>query len=619
MNILSVISILLFIIYLQAGIYVLSKSVTSKLNRSFFFLSISFAIWSLGYVSVYSAPDADTALYWDKFASLGYCLFPALMVIFNIYLTEMDKEKYYYKGIFTVMMLWGLFLLVANLSGLWESDVVIRGSLSWHFQSNPGNFYYILYYIYLALALIITSAVLINWRQGMREEFELVQFRFYFYTLLLFFVLGTVIDLVLPALQIRYLPNVGHLASLPWIAGITYAMRKYQLMGTNVNNIVATSIIRQLKEIVLFVDKDNKIIRSNLFTEKLLLGAQRKLVGFDASFCFENKALLMNYLRKAREKEQLGPLVMTMKDVADNLIETSLYFMSVKDRFNDHQGYVIYGHDNREAINLQKEIIVREQAEKNLRAISEVLETRVKERTAELTESYKELQVKMTERMRVEEQIKNDIAEKEVLINEIHNRVKNNMNIIISLILASDKENLSPAASRKFKELARRVKSLLLIHHNLYLSISYSDVDFSSFIQTLTDELLLFYKRKDKVEVRYEVSEVFLDVDYAIPMGLIVNELISNSLQHAFSDYYLKRNPDQKHILHIRYAADNNKYEICISDNGRGMPKDFDIDELTTNGLPLTDILVKDQINGAMKIHTSSEGTSILIDFKALK
>jgi two-component system, sensor histidine kinase PdtaS len=606
-------------VYLQAGIYVLLKSYKTRLNQIFFFLSLCFAIWSFGYIMVYSADSPMGAVFWDDIASIGFCLFPAFMVLFILHLCECNYNKKITTAVFLVMFGCGVFLLFVNFAGYWKPISVERGKYSWIFEHNPHNIFYIFFYIYIGVATFISFAALIRWRQRLKEKYEIDQFRFYFYPLILFFIIGVTTDLVMPALKITIIPNIAHITSLPWIAGITYAMVKYQLMGINANTIVANNVIKQLKEIVLFVNNQNRIIRSNLFTEKLLAGSSKNLDGTDVFAFFENKALLTNYLRKTVEKEQLGPMVMTMKDLSDNLIETNLYFMAIKDRFNDPQGYIIYGHDNRESINLQKEIIVREHAERNLRAISDVLETRVKERTTELTNSYKELQVKMTERMRVEEQIKNDIAEKEVLINEIHNRVKNNMNIIISLILANDKENLSAAASRKFKELARRVKSLLLIHHNLYLSISYSDVDFPSFIKSLTDELLIFYKRKGKVEIDYDVSDVFLDVDYAIPMGLIVNELISNALQHAFSDYYIRKHIDKKHMIHIKYAYENNHYEISISDNGKGLPRDFDISELTTNGLPLADILVKDQVSGNMEIFTSSDGTMFKIVFYASK
>ncbi len=619
MSFLSIISAILFLLYLQAGFFVISKGSKTRINILFFLLSVCFSVWSFAYIFVYSAPTAQSAQLWDTVAALGYCLFPAFMLGFHISICRKFKYGIFSKSIFIVMLVFGFILYLAELSGYWRSSGITQGKYGWHFQHDSSHIFYQLFYIYLGIASIITFSYLLKWRFALKEKHEIYQFNLHFYPLLSFFVLGVIIDLVLPALQIKAMPNMAHITTLPWIAGVTFAMAKYQLMAVSPKNIIADNIIRQLREIVLFVDRNNYIVRSNMFTEKLLCGPSRKIEGREILEFFENKILIAGYLRKATEKGQIGPVVLNLRDDNDNLIETSLFVISIKDKYDDMQGFIIYGHDNNEAINLRKEIIVREQAEKNLRAISDVLEMRVKERTDELTESYKELQIKMTEKMRVEEKIKNDIAEKEVLINEIHSRVKNNMNIIISLIMAYDKENLSPAASRKFKELARRVKCLLLVHNNLYLSINYSDVDFSGFIRTIANELIDFYKRIDKVDVIFDVSDVFLDIDYAIPMGLIVNELISNSLQHGFSEHYLRREKDKLHKLHIKYGYENNNYEISISDNGKGLPVDFDINELTTNGLPLSDILVKDQVNGKMEYFSSSEGTMFRISFLATK
>ncbi|TVQ11227.1 MAG: hypothetical protein EA361_12900 [Bacteroidetes bacterium] len=619
MNVLSLISILLFLIYLQAGVYVLYKSVNSKQNILFFLLSICFSVWSFAYIFVYSAQTASAASAWDSAASLGYTLFPAFMVGFNMSIGKPAFSAKWQNSVFVVMLAGGVFFFLAAILGYWKAIEVYKGAWAWHFVHDPNNIYYYLFYVYIGLAASISFLLLIKWRLQISDALEKRQFNIYFYPLLLFVIVGVLFDIVFPAMQIDTLPNMAHISSLPWIGGITFAMIRYRLLSNNVNSLASDNIIKHIKEIVIFIDTNHEITRTNVFTEKLLAGSSKNIVGKEIEEFFENRTLLVGYLKRANEKGQIGPMVLSMKDLSANMIETSLYFIAIYDRFEDLHGYIIYGHDNREAINLHKEIFVREHAEKNLRAISEVLEIRVKERTAELTNSYKELQVKMTERMRVEEHIKADIAEKEVLINEIHTRVKNNMNIIISLITANDKENLTPAASRKFKELARRVKSLLLVHNNLYLSISYSDVDFGSYIRSLSEELLDFYKRKGKVEIRYEVSDVFLDVDYAIPMGLIVNELLSNALQHAFSDYYLRKYKDEKHIIHVTYTLKGNHYEITVSDNGKGLPKDFDISELTTNGLPLTEILVNDQINGHMEVLSSTDGSMFKITFYADK
>lgn len=620
MNIFAFISVLLFVLYLQTGIYVLSNNRKSGLNQLFFLVSLCFAIWSFAYIFVYSAPDPATAILWDSIAAFGYCLFPAFMVAFYIRLCNCQHGNRWYYFFFFTLLFTGIILVVAANSGVWTSKGAVKGKYAWHFMHNPQNFYYILFYVYLVVSICIAFYYLFKWRFRIYEKQDLSQFRLFFYSLVLFILLGVLFDIVFPALNLVVMPNMAHITSLPWIAGIAVAIVKYRIMGNSVNYLIANRVIDQIKEIVLICDSQYKVLQTNPFTSKLLGEATSKLIGQEVKVFFKDPLSFAEYQKEVVRKNQLGPREVTLVNPVTSIeIDCQLFFLAVRDRYKDFKGYIIYGHDNTEAQSLKKEIIVRQQAEKNLLAISEVLETRVLERTNELTNSYKELQVKITERMRVEEQIKSDINEKEVLINEIHNRVKSNMQIIISLIKSHDKGNLSKVASLKFKELSQRVRSLLVVHENLYLSINYSDVDFANFIKTIADELLSFYKRAGKVDIQFEVSDVFLDVDYAIPMGIIVNELLGNALTHAFSDYYLRKNADKEHLIFVKYTYENGHYEISISDNGKGLPKAFNIEDLGTNGLPLAEILVKDQINGQLEFFSSKEGTMFKITFYSSK
>lgn len=618
MNFLSLISVLLFLLYFQLGIIVYLRNRKSGVNISFFILSLCFAIWSFGYILVYSAPTAYEAWYWDNVASLGYTLFPAAMVAFLLFISELKISQLNYRAILAILSLTGLVLYLAILLGWWSSSDIVQGPYAWHFVPDLQSPFYLAYYVYVLASVIIAYYALFSWNSRLQEKHGKTHFYIVLGSLSVFIFLGITFDLLLPAMNIRGVPNVGHITALPWIAGVGFSIIRYQLLS-NAGFLMAEHAIREIREVMIFTGNDCKILRINRFSARLLDPVNTKPQGKDLSAFFENQALLNGYLIKSRNKKLVGPVGCTLVNTAGELIETSLHFMSIKDRFGDIKGFIVYGQDNREALNLQKEIIVRQQAEKNLRSISEVLEIRVQERTRELAKSYKELQVKMTERMQVEEQIKADISEKEVLINEIHNRVKNNMNIIISLINSQDKKNLTPFAAQKFKELAQRVKSLLLVHQNLYLSITYSDVDFPNFLRALSAELLRFYKKEDRVEIQLDLSDVFLDVDYAIPLGTIINELLSNSLQHAFSPYYLKKYPDKKHMISLRYQYNNGYYDVSVADNGKGLPANFNISELQTNGLPLTEILVTDQINGKLDILPSDEGTIVKVAFLAAK
>lgn len=618
MNIFSLLSLIVFLVYLEVGLFILLRSPRARINQAFFYLSMCFSIWSFAYIFVFSAPSAETAVLWDKVASLGYTVLPGFMIWFISTLTGIPQSERLQNLISGAFFLIGVFFLLSVLLAWWPADQVILGRYTWIFLPGKHVNFTLVFFAYYFLAFAITLVIMLYWRKQLSLKLDVFQFRIIFYPLLLFAIWGFLTNVVMPLLQYTDIPGMGHIASFFWVAGIAFGIVRLRLLNP-IHDILAEQVVSQVNEIVIISDLHTRIIGSNKFTAQLLKQQDEHIRGKTVAGLFSDKTLINNLLEKMRHKHYLGPVNTYLETDGGQTIEVSIYLQSIIDNYNDMQGVIIYGHDNREAINLRNEITIRQRAEENLRSISEVLEVRVRERTRELADSYKELQLKITERMRVEEQIKADIAEKEVLINEIHNRVKNNMNMIIALIQTQNRKNTNAKASLKFQELAQRVRSILLVHQNLYLSITYSDVDFANFLRILSKELLAFYGKEHKVELRTEFSNVFLDIDYAIPLGIVVNELMSNAIRHGFSNQFLAANKARSPILYVQYTAEAGVYEITINDNGKGLPKGFNISDLQTNGLQLVEILVQDQINGELDIQSSSHGSMIRIRFKAAK
>jgi len=212
------------------------------------------------------------------------------------------------------------------------------------------------------------------------------------------------------------------------------------------------------------------------------------------------------------------------------------------------------------------------------------------------------LSIDITERKRGEEKIKNSLKEKEVLLKEIHHRVKNNMQVISSLLNIQSTWIEEEKALEVLKDTRKRVYSMALIHDRLYKSEDLARVDFSQYIEQISNHLLSFHREKMKmVKVKKDVKDVFIDINKAVPLGLIINELISNSLKHAF--------PDEKEgELRIKFHKKNSGYELIISDNGVGFSEDLDFLKTQSMGMQLVTSLV-DQIEGEIKLdrkpHTS--------------
>ena len=217
----------------------------------------------------------------------------------------------------------------------------------------------------------------------------------------------------------------------------------------------------------------------------------------------------------------------------------------------------------------------------------------------------------ITERRRAEAIIEASLREKEALLKEIHHRVKNNLQVTSSLLRLQAESIGDPRAREMFEETESRIQSMALVHEKLYQSTNLSRIDFADYVRSLGD--LLFRSSAitpAKVELNVEGSETFFSIDTAVPCGLIVNELLSNALKHAFP---------AGRSGHIRVELEEQvkrQVTIRIADDGVGLPSGFDVSKADTLGLRLVQALV-DQIDGHMAINAAGPGSEFTITFPA--
>lgn len=212
------------------------------------------------------------------------------------------------------------------------------------------------------------------------------------------------------------------------------------------------------------------------------------------------------------------------------------------------------------------------------------------------------------ERRRAEEHVRGALQEKTVLLKEIHHRVKNNMQVISSMLRLQAGYLSDPQALEVFQECQNRVRSMALIHESLYQSGNLARVGIADYVRRLGSQLLQTYRlQAQAVELQVDVDDVYLGVDTAIPCGLILNELITNSLRHAFPD-------GREGVVGVGLRRDNGRYVMYVRDTGVGLPPDFDLSSCSSLGLQLVHTLVG-QLEGDLAIETGAEGTMFRIAF----
>ena len=216
--------------------------------------------------------------------------------------------------------------------------------------------------------------------------------------------------------------------------------------------------------------------------------------------------------------------------------------------------------------------------------------------------------VDVTERKRADEQIKASLKEKEVLLKEIHHRVKNNLQVMSSLLSLQTQYLNDPDALAKFRVSMDRIKSMALIHDKLYRSGNLSRIYFPGYAEDLTHDLVNTYVTDRIIEMDLRLEPVSFDVDTAMPLGLIINELVSNSLKHAFPD-------TERGTILVALRKEQGSLTLTIADNGVGFPGDIDFAETQSLGMQLVVSLVE-QLDGTITL-TRDGGTEFTITFAA--
>ncbi len=206
-------------------------------------------------------------------------------------------------------------------------------------------------------------------------------------------------------------------------------------------------------------------------------------------------------------------------------------------------------------------------------------------------------------------EVKKSLTEKEILLQEVHHRVKNNLQIMSSLVKLQSHHIKDEKTLEILKESENRIRSMAIVHNKLYNTKDYENIDFGDYVKSLTESFYTTYgMRLNKIAFDINIKNIILNIDTAIPCGLIINELVSNSIKYAY--------PDQRQgIITISMGfSENGLYSLEVRDNGIGLPQGFDAKTSKTLGIELVTLLTN-QLNGKLEIQ-SGNGVSFKIVFE---
>ena len=215
----------------------------------------------------------------------------------------------------------------------------------------------------------------------------------------------------------------------------------------------------------------------------------------------------------------------------------------------------------------------------------------------------------ITERKKAEQQLKQAIKEKETLLKEIHHRVKNNMAVVSSLLSLQANKIEDTTVRSLFEESQQRVKSMALVHERLYQAKDLSSINFADYAKSIVSEIISLYLIDTSlITTEIDIEGIELDLESAVPCGLIINELLTNAFKYAFPN-------NRSGIVSVHFKKNKGIYILTIKDNGVGLPEGFDYKSASTLGIRLVGVLTR-QLLGTLEIK-SDKGTEAIVAFHA--
>ncbi len=519
----------------------------NRISATFLLLDIELCLWLLARVGLYSATAEGVALWWAKAAYLGIAFIPATLYLISVAVMKSDGKKK-----FIVWLIW-LFSLFSCLIII-KTDFIIKGvrQFFWGYYpqySSWGGVYIIIYCLLLALPLsdLIREYPLAppGSTQRLRNKSFLIAFG-----------VGSaaLVDFV-ACFNIPVYP-FGYIGIFIALLIMLRTISKYRLIDIT-PRFAAESVINSMNDALMVLDSEG-IVRLINHSSVILFGLPEK-----------------------------GLLGKHIKDILpdNNLPDFSLLVR--KCTLPDQEFSYVHPKNGNRALSMSVSSMSNTQGQ--LLAIVCIARD-------------------ITDHKLAEQQMKQSLREKEALLREIHHRVKNNLAVVSSLLSLEARKIKDAGVKSLFEESQQRVRSMALVHEKLYQTKDLSSINFEGYIKSIVSDIISMYRiDTSAITTEINIRDIELDLESAVPCGLIINELLTNAFKHAFPK-------NRRGVLSVNFTKTDGAYTLTIKDNGVGLPEGFDYKEASTLGLQLVNILT-DQLGGTLRIK-SDKGTEAVVAFK---
>lgn len=545
MNIYALSSLLASYIILFLGVFIYLKDPKNQLNRLYMLACILLGYLAFVEFGLREAADAASAVLWFR---IGF-VWPFAISIYMHFVLVLTKSKALQRKV-TYILLYvpALLFAVLELTTDTMTGAPRREYWGWTYSIPDNPLIYNINSLWFFFLTTLSLVLCVLYLRRTENAVEKRRVKFVLIALTISAVVGLITEGVFPEIDIK-VPELTIIASMVEVILVAYGIHRYNIFALT-PSVAAENIVSAMSNLLFLTQNDLNISLANESALHLLGYSENELMGkpFQNVFPREEWEKIQKSVTFEQDISNRETTIMT-KD--KRMIPVLLSMSVIRDKHGNNLGMLCVGSD-------------------------------------------------LTDHKRAEE-----ARRKEVLLKEIHHRVKNNMQIISSLLNLQSRYVTDKKYEEMFKESQNRIKSMALIHEKLYKAEDSETINLREYITDLVYGLVRSYRGQD-ITVTVEVEDLSLSIDAAIPCGLIINELVTNALKYAF--------PGKKGEVRVALCADNGSITLVVADNGIGISDSIDYRNTETLGLRLVTILAEHQLGGEILL-IKKEGTEFCITF----
>jgi len=651
MNIWALPPLISSIISIFILLYIFNLDLKSKFNRIFFLVVIVSFIWSFSEFNYRVTNDYQVALVCTNIAKIWIFILP---LTFDLILTFVDKKIKNKILYYILLYLPIVSLYVIDMMNLVMSDLV---KSYWGYSYiKPANPYFNAIYLILVTVICLLNGFLSLYYALKRKRIK--DFIFLF-AIFLPIIVGILTDVILPIFLKILVPGLTTACFTITFILIAIIIKKYNLFMPDLKKSIET-ILLTMSDALFILDTDFKIkivnksasdfleYREEEMLNKtiLLFISEKSLTHFIRmiKFAMQHDYIIKDeealFLSKNEEEipvsfscsvikdnnKQIIGLLLIVRDITSrkkleeileitnesfvNIIEKSIEGIIIVDKslsinymnpiakryLNMLEGEILYRfpYDNISSYSIEE---IEINIGNNEKGIGELITIPTKWKK---NDAFLIIIRDITTRKEIEKKLISSLKLKENLLAEIHHRIKNNLQIVMTLLRLPLRFSDNPILKSILLDAQFRIKTMALIHEKLYKDENFFEINFKDYIIELTDFLLSFFQMQKDIKVELSIDDVNFDSDTSISCGLIITELFTNSIKYAFN------NKEDEKIITITLKKENNNFTLIYKDNGSGLPEGISLENINTTGLYLIKLLAIEKLKGMLEIKSEN-------------